>query len=68
MFPLPRLKVSLTCKFPIHPALILSRSQHSRLGLEGGMTSDRSDEQFSSRFHVNVYYKNHYDRNEIAPV
>ena len=51
----------------IHPALISSRSEHSRLGLEGGITSDRS-EQFSSRSHVIIYCKNYYDRNEIAPV
>ena len=30
------------------------------------MTSDRS-KQFSSWFHVNIYCKNYYDRNEIAP-
>ena len=29
------------------------------------MTSDRS-EQFSSRSHINIFYKNHYNRNEIA--
>ena len=50
-----------------HPALISSRSERSRFGLEGGMTSDLS-EQFSSRSHVNIYYRNYYDRNEIAPV
>ena len=51
----------------IHPALISSRFEHSRPSLEGGMTSDRS-EQFSFRSHVNIYYKNYHDRNEIAPV
>ena len=44
---------------------ISSRSEHIQLGPAGGMTSDRS-EQFSSRSHVNICYKNYYDRNEIA--
>ena len=37
------------------------------VGPAGGITSDRS-EQFSSLSHVNIYYKDYYDRNEIAPV
>ena len=37
------------------------------VGPAGEITSDRS-EQFSSRSHVNICYKDYYDRNEIAPV
>ena len=37
------------------------------VGPAGGINSDRS-EQFSSRSHVNICYKDYYDRNEIAPV
>ncbi len=50
----------------IHSALDSSRSEDSQLGPAGGMTSDRS-EHFSSRSHVNIYYKKYYDRNEIVP-
>jgi hypothetical protein len=51
----------------IHPSLNSCRSEVSRLGPAGGMTWDRS-ELFSSRSHVNIYYKLLYDRNEMVPV
>ena len=51
----------------IHPALISFRSEYSRLSPAGGISSDRC-KHFSSRSHVNIYYKNCYDRHEIAPV
>ena len=51
----------------IHPALIPFRSEHSRLAPAGGMSSDRY-KHFSSRSHIDIYYKYYYDRHEIAPV
>jgi hypothetical protein len=40
----------------IHPSLNSCRSEVSRLGAAGGMTSNQS-EFFSSQSHVNIYYK-----------
>ena len=51
----------------IHPALIPFRSEHSRIALAVGMSSDWY-KHFSSRLHVDIQYKNYYDRHEIVPV